>query len=128
MHVHDIQWPFQYPETWLRQRRDWTETYLMHAFWAYNSALEVLLLNDWLLAGAPRGRRALPALGRWSVLWRPVTCAERGDRAAVGSPCCPSAARGERLDLPAVSGGAAPDGMGGGRRACHPEVISPERR
>jgi predicted O-methyltransferase YrrM len=48
VHVHDIFWPFEYPETWLRERRDWTEAYLLRAFLAYNSAWQVELFTSWL--------------------------------------------------------------------------------
>ena len=32
VHVHDIHWPFEYPERWIREGRDWTEVYLLRAF------------------------------------------------------------------------------------------------
>jgi hypothetical protein len=47
VHVHDCFWPWQYPENWLRQRRDWNELYLFHAFLANNSAWEIMLFSDW---------------------------------------------------------------------------------
>jgi hypothetical protein len=48
VHVHDILWPFEYPEEWLRERRDWTEGYLVHAFLAGNAEWEILLFSSWL--------------------------------------------------------------------------------
>ena len=48
VHVHDIFWPFEYPETWLREHRDWTEGYLLHAFLIGNTAWEILWFSSWL--------------------------------------------------------------------------------
>lgn len=48
VHVHDVFWPFEYPAPWLRQRRDWTEAYLLHAFLAGNTSWEILLFSSWL--------------------------------------------------------------------------------
>ena len=59
VHVHDILWPFEYPEPWLRQRRGWNESYLLRAFLAYNSVFTVELFNAWLWANEPDAVRAL---------------------------------------------------------------------
>jgi predicted O-methyltransferase YrrM len=48
VHVHDLFWPFEYPQEWLRERRDWTEAYLVHAFLSGNSEWEILLFSSWL--------------------------------------------------------------------------------
>jgi predicted O-methyltransferase YrrM len=48
VHVHDVFWPFEYPAEWLRQHRDWTENYLLHAFLADNARWEILLFSSWL--------------------------------------------------------------------------------
>jgi predicted O-methyltransferase YrrM len=48
VHVHDVFWPFEYPAQWLRQGRDWTEAYLVHAFLAGNASWEILLFPSWL--------------------------------------------------------------------------------
>jgi predicted O-methyltransferase YrrM len=53
VHVHDVFWPFEYPASWLRQRRDWTEAYLMHAFLAGNTGWEVLFFSSWLWHRVP---------------------------------------------------------------------------
>jgi predicted O-methyltransferase YrrM len=42
VHVHDIFFPFDYPERVLDQRWNWNEQYLVHAFLAYNPAFELL--------------------------------------------------------------------------------------
>src|SRR6185295_14291779 len=43
IHFHDIFWPFEYPEDWLREGRAWNELYLMRAFLQHNEAYEILL-------------------------------------------------------------------------------------
>jgi predicted O-methyltransferase YrrM len=48
VHVHDVFWPFGYPDAWLQQRRDWTEAYLLHAFLIGNAGWEILLFGSWL--------------------------------------------------------------------------------
>lgn len=47
VHVHDVFWPFEYPASWLHQRRDWTEAYLVHAFLAGNTGWEILFFSSW---------------------------------------------------------------------------------
>jgi predicted O-methyltransferase YrrM len=32
VHVHDVFWPHGYPAAWLRERRDWNESYFLLAF------------------------------------------------------------------------------------------------
>jgi predicted O-methyltransferase YrrM len=53
VHVHDVFWPFEYPDDWLLMRRDWTEAYLLQAFLMHNSAWEVLLFNSWVWSERP---------------------------------------------------------------------------
>lgn len=48
VHFHDIFWPFEYPEEWLREGRGWTESYLLRAFLTYNDRFQVLLFNSWV--------------------------------------------------------------------------------
>jgi hypothetical protein len=48
VHVHDVFWPFEYPAHWLRERRDWTEAYLLHAFLAGNESWEILYFSSWI--------------------------------------------------------------------------------
>lgn len=48
VHLHDVFWPFEYPATWLRERRDWTENYLLHAFLIGNTSWEIMLFSSWL--------------------------------------------------------------------------------
>lgn len=49
IHIHDIFWPFEYPEDWVYEGRAWSEAYLLHAFLLFNPAFEILLFNDWLM-------------------------------------------------------------------------------
>lgn len=48
VHIHDIFWPFEYPEQWLRERRDWTELYLLQALLTEPSAWRIELFGSWL--------------------------------------------------------------------------------
>ena len=49
VHVHDIQFPFDYRRDWVMDEfRFWTEQYLLQAFLAFNSEFEVLLCNSYL--------------------------------------------------------------------------------
>ncbi|WP_422771248.1 class I SAM-dependent methyltransferase [Plantactinospora sp. WMMC1484] len=58
VHIHDIHWPFEYPERWLREGRDWTEVYLLRAFLTDNAAWQVLFFTSWLWSQHPE---VLPA-------------------------------------------------------------------
>jgi predicted O-methyltransferase YrrM len=48
IHVHDIFWPFEYPEVWLREGRAWNELYLVKAFLQYNTAFKIRFFNSYL--------------------------------------------------------------------------------
>lgn len=48
VHIHDIFWPFEYPETWLAQRRDWTELYLLQALLTGSSMWQIEMFSSWL--------------------------------------------------------------------------------
>jgi hypothetical protein len=62
VHVHDILWPFEYSDAWLRQGRGWNEAYLLRAFLTHNTAFEIELFNDWIWKCEPDlVRAALPA-------------------------------------------------------------------
>ena len=47
IHIHDVFWPFEYPEDWVREGRVWSELYLLRSFLQFNQDFEVLLFNDW---------------------------------------------------------------------------------
>jgi predicted O-methyltransferase YrrM len=48
VHIHDIYWPFEYPEEWVLSGRAWNEAYLVKAFLQFNSSFQVLLFNSYL--------------------------------------------------------------------------------
>lgn len=48
VHVHDIFWPFEYPQSWVYGGRAWNENYLLRALLAGNSRLDILWFNDYL--------------------------------------------------------------------------------
>lgn len=61
VHFHDIFWPFEYPEEWLRERRAWNELYMLRAYLSGNGAMRMMLFNSWLWQAEPElVRRALP--------------------------------------------------------------------
>ena len=61
IHVHDIFFPFEYPEKWIAQGRAWSESYVLRAFLQFNQSFEVTLFanmmqlrhRDWLDANLP---------------------------------------------------------------------------
>ncbi len=48
VHVHDIFWPFEYPDEWVYEGRAWNEAYLLRAFLEHNAAWEIALFSSWL--------------------------------------------------------------------------------
>jgi predicted O-methyltransferase YrrM len=63
VHVHDIFWPADYPESWIFDRgQTWNEQYLLQAFLMFNSEFEVLLANAALVAERREARELLEAL------------------------------------------------------------------
>jgi len=50
VHFHDIFWPFEYPEQWIREGRAWNENYLLRAFLSYNISWKVALFGSFLAA------------------------------------------------------------------------------
>lgn len=48
VHLHDIFWPFEYPEAWvLDDNRSWNEAYALRAFLTGNSEFEITFFNDY---------------------------------------------------------------------------------
>lgn len=58
VHLHDVFFPFEYPEAWVREGRAWHEAYLLRAFLSYNPAFAIRWFQDFLWA------RHRPALDR----------------------------------------------------------------
>jgi hypothetical protein len=51
IHLHDIFWPADYPESWIFDRgQTWNEQYVLQAFLMFNSEFEILLANAALVA------------------------------------------------------------------------------
>ncbi len=48
IHVHDIYWPFDYPQEWIREGRAWTEAYLLRAFLQFNHDFQIVYFNSYL--------------------------------------------------------------------------------
>jgi hypothetical protein len=49
IHIHDIFFPFEYPEEWvIDQKRNWNEIYFLKAFLMYNSDFKILAFNTFL--------------------------------------------------------------------------------
>jgi predicted O-methyltransferase YrrM len=72
VHVHDIYWPFEYPEEWIFSGRAWNEAYLLKAFLQFNSSFEILVFNSYLaLHHQGLMERCLPRFlpGGGSSLW-----------------------------------------------------------
>jgi Methyltransferase domain len=53
IHIHDIFYPFEYPESWFREGRAWNETYLVRAFLQNNHAYKILLFASYLALRFP---------------------------------------------------------------------------
>lgn len=54
IHIHDIFFPYDYPETWtLESNVTWNEQYVLQAFLMFNDRFRVELCNSYLAAMAP---------------------------------------------------------------------------
>ena len=72
IHVHDINYPFDYPHLWLvEQNRSWNETYFLRAFLMYNAQFVIQFWPDVLSRfGAKVGAEELELLGhKPSSIW-----------------------------------------------------------
>jgi predicted O-methyltransferase YrrM len=48
VHFHDVIYPFEYPDVWLREGRYWNESYFLRAFLSYNSEWRILSFVNYL--------------------------------------------------------------------------------
>lgn len=64
VHVHDIFWPFEYPEAWVYEGRAWNESYLLRALLLGHESLRITWFNDYL------GRFHSDAVEQAMPLWR----------------------------------------------------------
>lgn len=53
IHFHDIFYPFQYPEEWIRSHIAWNELYLLRAFLEYNEKFRIIFWNHYLTMRYP---------------------------------------------------------------------------
>ncbi|MGE0333607.1 MAG: class I SAM-dependent methyltransferase, partial [Ramlibacter sp.] len=50
VHLHDVFWPFEYPESWVMgDNRSWNEIYGLQAFLMYNDAFRIEFFNDYFV-------------------------------------------------------------------------------
>jgi hypothetical protein len=49
VHVHDVLFPFEYPQGWLRRGWVWNEQYLLHAFLQYNERFAIRLFSSMII-------------------------------------------------------------------------------
>lgn len=69
VHVHDINWPFEYPKAFYDLGRAWNEVHLLRAFLMYNSAFRIVFWGgyaahrfaDYLHQHVPRFMAQVPA-------------------------------------------------------------------
>jgi hypothetical protein len=54
VHIHDIFYPFEIPDSWLAEGRMWTETYLLRALLTDTSAWRILIWNSYLAVAHPQ--------------------------------------------------------------------------
>ncbi len=64
VHLHDIFFPFEYPEAWVREGRAWHEAYLLRAFLSFNRAFAIRWFQDMLWARHRPALEALPWVAR----------------------------------------------------------------
>jgi hypothetical protein len=50
IHIHDVFFPFEYPEEWLRGGRSWNEAYMVRCLLTHSSAFRIRLWGDALCA------------------------------------------------------------------------------
>lgn len=47
-HIHDVFWPFEYPDGWLTEGRSWNELYVLRAWLQFNNAVDIRLFLNYL--------------------------------------------------------------------------------
>jgi hypothetical protein len=48
IHIHDVMYPFEYPEEFIDYGIYWNEAYFLRSFLSFNGAFEIILWNDFL--------------------------------------------------------------------------------
>jgi predicted O-methyltransferase YrrM len=68
MHVHDIQFPFEHPRSWVLDFRwAWNEIYAMRAFLMHNPVYRIFFFNDYFLREHPELAREVAPGSRWPL-------------------------------------------------------------
>lgn len=49
VHVHDVFYPFEYPEEWVYEGRAWNESYMLRAFLAFNEAFRIRFFATYMM-------------------------------------------------------------------------------
>lgn len=62
VHVHDIFWPFEYPQQWYAEGRAWNEAHFMRAFLMFNTGFSIEYFNHYVACRHPEAlERSIPA-------------------------------------------------------------------
>ena len=70
VHVHDIFWPLEYPQQWVKRLRlFWNEQYIAQAFLTLNPEFEILLCNSYLHVRHPDALKAAVSSYDASRMW-----------------------------------------------------------
>ncbi len=72
VHIHDIFWPFEYPEEMIREGRFWNEIYFIRSFLQFNDSFEILYFSSFIESQYPDVLKAsLPNYSEFSgaSLW-----------------------------------------------------------
>jgi hypothetical protein len=72
VHIHDIMFPFEYPEAWFPSGRALNEAYMVRAFLLFNNRFRIIFWNNYLrICDAEWLGRTLPdCLRGWTTsLW-----------------------------------------------------------
>lgn len=48
IHFHDILWPFDYPDIWIKEGKAWNEAYILRAFLEYNKNFEIIYFSSYM--------------------------------------------------------------------------------
>jgi predicted O-methyltransferase YrrM len=53
VHIHDVFWPFEYPENMIREGRVWNEIYFVRSFLQFNEQFEILYFSSFMESQYP---------------------------------------------------------------------------
>ena len=60
IHVHDIFYPFEYPQDWVLKGFNWNENYILRSFLMYNTQFEIIVFSDYLHRCHPGSYKDIP--------------------------------------------------------------------